>query len=103
MAPVLAILTEVRFEGRMVTISAVHSGSSTSPRASIGWPKAVMRCPSMREMVPVPAIVMSPVAKATATAEPARNGAGGVLVPGAEAMARVLPPSAVVLSPKAAK
>jgi hypothetical protein len=81
-APVLAIFTELICDGRMVRISELHIGRATSPSESIGWPKAVMRLPSTRDTVPVPASVMSPVASATATAPPGRSGGDFTLAPG---------------------
>jgi len=70
MRPVLATFTDCICDGRMVMISAAHIGNATSPSDSIGWPNAVTCRPWTRDTVPVPASVMSPVARATETASP---------------------------------
>ena len=99
-APVLAIFTDCICEGRMATISAAHMGRATSPSESIGWPKAVICLPFTVETVPVPARVMSPVVRATPTAEPGRRTTGAA--EGTSEADCVLPPRAEALRPRAA-
>ena len=62
--------------GTTVVISAVESGSRTSPDWKNGWPNSSTRSPSRQVSVPIADISRSPRSTSTATAEPGTRASG---------------------------